>query len=245
MDSRNGLYDDGLLMTALRPESRVDVLVVAAHSPHLRGLAETLGERFDGDVQGRRTSAKSVGIGPVSAAASTAKRVFALQPRAVIHIGTASAYSDADAFSPNDLVVPDRVLFADHGVIAQVSAFPEPMLTVAEATASLTSGLSSTGITTRNAAVASPASQTMTTDMAERIRQHSGAAVENLEAFAIRAACALAEVPYAAVLAVTEVVGPDRLQHRQQYERDATLASAQLVMQWLNTGAPGLTERQP
>lgn len=197
-------------------------------------------------IEGRRVSAKTVGIGPVAAAASTAKRVFALQPRAVVHIGTACAYSDHDGFAPNSLAIPKQVIFADHGVVAGVSRFPEPVATTEETSKELRQGLLGCSAAPAEAVtVASPASDTATQEMAQRIRTDTGALLENLEAFAIRYACGLAETPYASVLSVSEVVGPDRAQHRTQFERPATFAAAELVLEWLHTGAAGLPERRP
>jgi len=63
---------------------------------------------------------------------------------------------------------------------------------------------------------------------------------ESAEAFGVAAACAAAQVPFAAVLGVTNLVGSTGQKDWSQFQRDAVTHSANTIANWLHAGAQGL-----
>jgi nucleoside phosphorylase len=63
---------------------------------------------------------------------------------------------------------------------------------------------------------------------------------ENGEAFGVAAACAAAQVPFAAVLGVTNLVGSTAQKDWAHFQRDAVVQAASTVANWLHAGAQGL-----
>jgi nucleoside phosphorylase len=226
-------------MDSIVPAERVDVLLLAAHGPDLRGFRAALGERFDGWVRGIHVTGKTVGVGLAVAAASTAKRAFQLDPRAIVHVGTCGVYPGG-AHEPSDVVVADGITLVDHAVVAGRGHFPEPMQTSLQTAHVLSAGLAANGARTTHGIVATTLCQTTDDHFAEAVRTQHGAVAENLEAFGIAHACHLAEVPFTCVLAATHTVGSAGREQWQKYERNATLAAAEVVLSWLANGAQGM-----
>ena len=228
-------------MDSVIPTSQVDVLVVAAHGPELRGMRGAIGERFDGTVRGVHVTGKTIGIGLAVAGASVAKRAFQLSPRVVIHLGTCGVYPGDHDYRPNDVLVADRMVLLDRAVIAGRSAFPEPMQTELTGSGTLAAGLVATGgERCFRAPVASPLAATTDDAFAAEVPVRLGAHGENLEAFAVAHASLLAEIPFVSVLAATHVVGSQGQDHRAKFERPATFAAAEVVINWLSNGAQGM-----
>ncbi len=227
-------------MESVVPSERVDLLILAAHGPDLRGLRTHLGERMTGEIRGLHVSAKTVGLGMAVAGGSAAKRVFQLLPRAVIHLGTCGIYPGFPEFRPHDVLVTDHLKLVDAGVRLGKSSFPEPMQTSLSCHAMLSSGLAATGQRTHRVTVASPLAQTIDDAFAADIPQAYGCHAENLEAFAIAHACLLAQVPFTCVLGATHMVGSRAREDWVQFERQATIAAAEVVATWIVNGAQGL-----
>ncbi len=217
----------------------MDLLVLAPTAPDLRGLHQTLGERIDGTIHGLHVSGKVVGVGMPASAASASKRVFQLQPRAVVLLGTCGVYPERD-YQPMDVVVGSEVTLLDHTIAHGAGRFPGPMVTKLASHAAMTAGLASTRPRARAAPVASPLSQTRDDQLVSQVRTTYEAHVEHLEAFSIATACHLANVPFSAVLSITHVVGSYGDDDWRRFQRDATLAAAELVVSWVYAGAPGL-----
>src|SRR6185295_4181994 len=106
-----------------------DVLLVAAHAPDLAGMRTFLGEKLDGQMRGLTIKTKVLGFGMAVAAASCARGVQALAPRAVVLIGTCAVFPGLAQYRPYDVLLPTRVQLCDASVLARKAAFPDPMQT--------------------------------------------------------------------------------------------------------------------
>jgi nucleoside phosphorylase len=227
------------LVPSIAPAGRVDVLLVSAHAPDLRGFRAALGERFDADVRGVHVTAKVVGVGLVAAGTSAAKRVFQLDPMAVVHVGTCALYPGSD-HAPGDVLVAERIDLVDHAVASGVASFPDPMQLSVSTTQMLTRGIAAARARVQTIALASCLADSIDERITLERKTQLGVMAENLEAFAIAHACRLAEVPFTSVVAPTHVTGPNGRAERQTFERQATLAVAEVVLNWLSTGAQGM-----
>ena len=226
-------------MDSLVPNRSVDLLVVAAHAPDLRGLREALGERLDGDVRGVHVTAKTVGLGMAVAGGLTAKRVFQLSPRAVVHLGTCGVYPGQGTYQPHDVIVADRITLVDHAVLAGKAVFPDPMPGEVMPDAMLTAGLANVAPVSK-APMAGTLAITADDALAAAVPQQVRAHGENLECFGVAHACQLAQVPYTSVLGVTHVVGGAWQADWRRFEKEAACAAARVIIGWLHAGAQGL-----
>ncbi len=218
----------------------VDVLIVSATPPEQRGLRSHLGDRLDGQIRSLHVVAKAVGIGLGVAGAATAGRIVTLQPRAVIHLGTCGIFPGLDQYRPYDVIVASKISLLDHAVAAQKASYPEPMQTELTTHGMLSAGLAATGNRTSLAPVACPLSTTIDDALAAAVPQWLGAHAENLEAFAVAHACHLAQVPFAIMLGATHMVGSRAKEDWRQFERQSTLAAAEVLTTWMLNGAQGL-----
>jgi nucleoside phosphorylase len=227
-------------MESLVPDERVDVLVFGAHAPDLRGLRNHVGEHLDGAIGGLHVTGKTVGVGCGVAGASAAKRVFQLQPRAVVHLGTCGIYPGLAQYQPYDVIVATKLVLVDLGVLAGRARWPEPMQSERETHAMMASGLAASGRRAFPAVVACTYAITTDDAIASEIPKRTECHAENLEGFAIAHACHLAEVPFLSVLATTHVIGSGATADWQKYERQATLSAAEVLVSWIHNGAQGL-----
>ncbi|MDB4974409.1 MAG: hypothetical protein JWN48_2750 [Myxococcaceae bacterium] len=228
------------------PQVPVDVLVLAAHAPEFVGLRPHIGDSLNGSVAGLFVVAKTIGVGLAVAGAATAVRIQQLAPRAVIVLGSCGIYPCGVPYKPLDIVIPNHLHLFDPSVAAGKAAFPAPMQTLIDADPGLTTGLLSDPDTVCRAA---PVATTMaiTTDdaIARAVHGATGLEAENLELFPIALACRAADIPFAAVLGVTNMVGSTGRTDWHQYQRDAAVAAAEVIVSWLRRGAPGLRPRDP
>lgn len=164
-----------------------------------------------------------VGIGPVASAAGAAAALASHRPGAVILIGTCGAYPGGPPIG--SVVVAERVGLA-FGVAAMGLGYvprpPGPIL--CEASLTETIEASRVAILTCGA---------VSTDPVLVGRLADGWHCEHLEAFGVALACREAGVPFAAVLGIANLVGPDAhtewLAHREAAQRAARLAVAPLL----------------
>jgi futalosine hydrolase len=150
------------------------------------------------------------GIGPVEAAARTARALAAERPDAVLHIGLAGGV-DLEA---GTLVVGTEAIYADLAAAIPVVSRVEPDATLVAAIRAAFPEASALPIATR-AAVSGPS---------DTVSQ--GVPVEAMEGFAVLRACELAGVPAVEVRVISNELGePDRA--RWEIERGlAALADA-------------------
>ncbi len=141
------------------------------------------------------------GIGPVEAAAATARALALDPPQAVLQVGIAGGRG----LSPGTLVVGSESQYADLAAAIPVTAQVEPD---SDLLASVHAALPEAPLLpiSTSAAVGSVG---------------DGAAVEAMEGFAVLRACALAGIPAVEIRAISNEIGePDR----SRWEIDAALA---------------------
>jgi futalosine hydrolase len=129
------------------------------------------------------------GIGPVEAAARTARALAELQPDAVLHIGIAGAHG----IEPPQLVIGSEALYCDtDSRLVVARARPDAALVEA-------------------ARQALPEASVLPIGTSARVGGTSGCDVEGMEGFAVLRAAALAGVPAVEVRAVSNAIDePDR-----------------------------------
>jgi nucleoside phosphorylase len=128
------------------------------------------------------------GVGPVEAAAATARALADQLPQVVLHVGIAGAHE----IDPPALVIGSEALYEDLGTeLAPSRAAPDPALVEV-------------------ARVAVPEALVVPIGTTARVGGSSGAQVEAMEGFAVLRACELAGVPAVEVRAVSNRVSDPR-----------------------------------
>ena len=164
-----------------------------------------------------------VGIGPVASAASAAAALAARRPSAVLLLGTCGAYPGGPPIG--SVVVAERVGLA-FGVAAMglgyVPRAPAPIACSPDLTSAV-----------QGPRVAVLSCGAVTTDEVLVGRLSDGWQCEHLESFGVALACREAGVPFAAVLGISNLVGPNAhtewLSHRESAQRAAREAVLPLV----------------
>lgn len=226
----------------MQPPSQrhADLLVVAAHAPEMAGLRPYLSDQLVGTVRGLTVRGKAVGIGMAAAGPATARGIIALNPRAVLLVGSCGVYPNLPQYRPHDVIVSERVQLVSHAVNAGKSEFPGPMQTQLECNSLLAAGLASAGGRVFTAPVGCTMASTVDDAFAAAINPATGCEAENLEAFSVAQACKAAEVPFAAVLGVSNIVGSTGRHDWMQFQRAAVNAAAEALVTWVQRGAQGL-----
>lgn len=221
-------------------DGRTDVLVVGASAPDLIGLRQHFGEGLQGQVRGLIVKSKIVGFGHGVAGATTARGIAALQPRAVVLVGSCGAYPGQAQYQPHDVVVATKVHALDHAVLRGQAEWPTPMTTVFETSAAMVAGLATGRHRTHAVPVASPLAMTTDDAIAARVKGAIGAEAESVDALGIAAAATGANIPFACVLGVANLVGSTGLKDWAQFHREAVVQAAHAVAAWIHNGTPGL-----
>lgn len=167
------------------------MLVIAATEGELAGAA------------GRRSLA--CGIGPVEAAAATARALAEDRPRAVVNVGLAGAHG----FGGPALVLGSEALYCDAASpLVPARAAPDARLLAA-------------------AREAWPGARVTAIGTSARVGGSSGCEVEAMEGFSVLRACERAGVPALEARALSNEIGePDRA--RWQFEEALALLAAAL-----------------
>ena len=144
-------------------------------------------ERELAPVEGARTLV--CGIGPVEAAAATARALAEEPPDAVLHVGIAGAHE----LEPLTLVLGSEALYCDAaGQLVPARATPDPELLA-------------------RLRAAFPAAELRPIGTSAAVGGSHGVEVEAMEGFAVLRACELAAVPAVEVRVVSNAIGePDR-----------------------------------
>ena len=216
-------------------ECRLNVgrtLVVSAWEPEIAPLRGML------PADARRWVAAAAGVGAVEAAVGASRAIARWRPEHVIFVGTAGVYPGPTSRSARigsvavaaDLRAVSTAALRGHSYVAG----PQPMRAQAASklSAELVRGLP--GTPRRTSIVACPTAITRSAALARRIAADTGAAFENLEAFAVARAAAAAGVDFAAVLGVSNVVGPSghrewRVNHDAASHAACALVAAHLA----------------
>jgi nucleoside phosphorylase len=149
-------------------------------------------------------------------------------------------YPNLPQYRPHDVLVASRVQLVSHAVNAGRSEFPGPMQTRLDLNQMLGVGLASAGPRVFVAPVACTLARTVDDTVAASIQPATGCEAENLEAFAVGQACKAADVPFTAVLGVSNIVGSTGSQDWAQFQRAAVTAAAEVIVGWIQRGAQGL-----
>jgi nucleoside phosphorylase len=189
-------------------------LILSAWEPEIAPLAR-LAVRGRGGGRGARFAAAAVGVGPVEAAIGATRAIAAEAPQRVIFVGTAGAY-ERGAATP---ALGKAAVVYDLSAVSTAALrgdgyFPEVQIRRAAGSRPLCRALAA-GLPDPAPVlgVACPVAITRSAALGRRIARATGAALENLEAFAVARAAAAAALPFAAVLGVANRVGPAG--HRQ------------------------------
>lgn len=223
-----------------------DVLVLAAFAPEFAGLRAQLGDALSGTIQGISVVAKTVGVGMAVSGAGTANRLHQLRPRAVVLLGSCGIYPCPTEYRPLDRVVVRSCHLFDPSAAAGKAAFPDPMQTALDTHAPMSAGLlAAAGTRGHHAPVATTLAITTDDAVARAVQPATGFEGENLELFPIAIACRAADVPFAAVLGVTNMVGSTGRVDWRQFHRDAAIDTAEVFLNWVMAGAAGLPRTHP
>lgn len=161
----------------------------------------------------------ALGVGPVVAAAAAGAMLVRENPRAVVLVGTAGTYAGGP---PIGAVVAAGTL----GLASTAAARGLGYVPMAPGLLTVNSWLFE--------AAGVPAARVLTvaaitTDPALAAEYGREWEVEHMEAYAVAHACSVAEVPFLALLGITNDVGPDA--HRQWLaNRDAAQEAVQAVV---------------
>ena len=217
-----------------------ELLIVAASAPDFAGLRAHIGERLDGTIRNVPVRTKVLGLGMSTAAAGAARGILAVEPRAVILLGTCGVFPGLAQYRPLDLVIPSRIHAVDPLVLQGRAEFATPMQTMCESHPMMVAGLIATAPRAHGTPLASTLGRISEDALAATMHAASGCDSENPEAFGVAAACSAARVPFVAVLGVTNLVGSTGRQDWGQFQREAVTQAANAVANWLHTGAQGL-----
>jgi nucleoside phosphorylase len=214
----------------------VRTLVVSAWDPEIAPLRRML------RAAPRRWTATAVGVGPVDAAIGAARAIARWRPTRVIFVGTAGAY-------PGPRTTPGIGTVAVAGEMRAVSTaslrgeayVAGPQSTRARASTGLVAQLAARmpAPPRRPSSVACPVAITQSAALARRIARDTGAALENLEAFAVARAAGAAGVEFAAVLGVSNRVGPSGHAEWRAHHAAASLAACAVVAAHLAAAPSG------
>lgn len=233
----------------VRPKlaNRGPVLVVSAFLPELVELRRLLRQRSARVAPARDVVTEPVGIGLVEAAAGAARVIARTTPRAVIFVGTAGAYAAPAAPPIGAVVVARRLHLVSAAVVDGHGYLPAVLPVTAESTPALVRALTATRKQRNRWApslitgdVATPVAITKSPRLAARLLHASAAAAENLEAFSVARAAAVAGVPFAAVLGIANRVGPGAHAEWRRHGERAAAAACTVVAEAL----PALLDRK-
>ena len=208
-------------------------LIVSAFEPEIAPLRLL--------VRGRRGIVlEPVGIGAVDAAVGAAGAIVRARPARVLFVGTAGIYGPEKEVrgAIGTAVVAGEIVCVSTAALKGEAYLPEPMVMRVAPSRSLRAALAG-GRAGRRCDVACPLAITRSAALGRRIVAATGAALENLEAFAVARASAAAGVPFAAVLGVANRVGPSGHEAWRRQHRAASRAACELIARFLVGGSLG------
>ena len=212
-------------------------LVLAAWPPELTELRRLLKQRG----AGKHVVARTAGVGLVDAAIGATTAIAEVKPDAVMFIGTAGSYPGARPDLPLAGVVAARRLFlAADGTATGDAYLPSALPAEQETTASLRRIAVAAGLLLAD--VACPLAITCRPAAVGRSARAPAFDVENLEAFAVARAAVAGGLPFAAILGISNAVGPSA--HRA-WKRNATRAAAAACRAALDVIERSTVRRKP
>jgi nucleoside phosphorylase len=207
-------------------------LVLSAWEPEVAPLRRLLSAAPA--ARARAVALEAVGVGTVDAAVGATAAIARTRPTRVIFVGTAGVYpSAARAFPIGVATVAGELRLVSTATLRGDAYQPAPLVASAEPSVALSAGLARGASPRARAPVACPLAITRTAALARRIAA-TGAALENLEAFAVARAAAAARLPFAAVLGVSNIVGPRAHAEWRANHLAASRAACHLMWTFLN-----------
>jgi nucleoside phosphorylase len=185
-----------------------------------------------------------VGVGLVEAALGAAAAFARHEPDRAVLIGTAGLLPGATPrLGPPAAILVREACLADAAVASGRAYFPPPLpvrisLKIPDRRATSHGRVraarparpSPSAPPTAAASVACPPGITRSTAVARSLAQHTGAALENLEVFAVARAAERAGVPLTVVLGVSNRVGPNS--HAEWRDHAAAAAASACDLAW-------------
>jgi nucleoside phosphorylase len=220
----------------------LDILIAAAHPSELMGLRQILGQSLSRHVRGLRVAASTIGVGIPAAAIGATRLLRDHKPRALILLGSCGTYARAPLLTA---AVPDAMQLVDAAVLGNQAAFPAPMPVQVKANRRLRAAIAKcAGPTVLRGNLATTAGITTSNALAQKLAKGSGCVVENLEGVAVGLACDAQHVAFAGIFVVTNVVGKQGRQQWASNHQAAAQRGAQILTDWIESGAPGLPPRE-
>lgn len=175
----------------------------------------------------------AVGIGAVDAAVGAARAIASSGAGRVVFVGTAGVYPRGLAALPVGAVgVAADLRLVSTAALRGDGYLPQALLVEETTSRSLRAALAALA-GRAPVAVACPLAITSSAALARRIENATGASLENLEVFAIARACRTAKIPFAALLAVANRVGPAGNRQWRAHHREASRAACRLLAAFL------------
>lgn len=181
-------------------------LVISAWPPELAFLESA---RTDFSMARRaRVTLASVGMGLVDAGIGTTRMLAEHKPDLLVFLGTAGVYPEhEETFPLGDPVVVEEISLLPEILPGKHAYLPSAMPSKVAASAPLVRAFRrATGLLGAN--VACPLGITRSAQAARSAGRLADCELENLEAFAVARAATAAEIPFVAILGVSNRVGP-------------------------------------
>jgi nucleoside phosphorylase len=218
---------------ATRATPRGRWLVVAAWAPELEHLRAGLA-RLPSSMR-KRVVLETVGVGLVEAAAASARLIGKHTPDGILLVGTAGFYPQhKNTFAIGSAAIGRRMCLLPPVVGSQHGFLPSIVPTQAKSSSELVRGLRK-ATTLPVADVACPLAITASKRAATAAAELSGCALENLEAFSVARAAAVAGVPCAAILGIANHVGPSAHAEWKKHGAAAAAAACEAVLAFFGT----------
>lgn len=219
----------------MKMKTRPRILVLSAFEPELTELRRLLAAPAVPRSVAAGVVCAPAGIGLPDAAAGAAAALARHRPRQVVFIGTAGSY--LPTVPVGGVVVARRLHLTSAAVARGQGYLPGPLVsdapTDADLRRSLVRAAAVAQVRTRNADVATTLAITTSPALARAFAAATGAAAENLEVFAVARAAAIAGVPFAAVLGISNRVGPRAHEEWRRHQDGAMRAVAAVVFEYL------------
>src|SRR5262245_18768494 len=213
-------------------------LVLAAWEPEIAPL-----RRLARAVAPEQLVLGTVGVGAIDAAVGAAAAIAAARPGRVIFVGTAGAYPRGRATAAiGTAAVASELHLVSTAALRGDGYLPDPVVTRAPVCAELVAKLSACGPARKpipTLGVACPLGVPRSATLGRHLAHATGAALENLEAFAVARAAAAAGIDaVTAVLGIANRVGPRGHQEWRAHHAAASGSACRVVWSWLRSWEP-------
>jgi purine-nucleoside phosphorylase len=178
------------------------------------------------------------GVGLVEAGIGAARAIAQTRAGAVIFVGTAGIYPDKrKALEVGRAVIARGVRLVSTAALREEGYLPAVLPATVRTDTDLRRALARASRLAL-AEVACPLAITTAPEMARRIARETGAEVENLEAFAVARAASAAGTRFAAVLGLSNAVGPKAHRQWRAFAATASAAACAAVLAWVRATTP-------